>query len=60
MPPTPVHKRQPTADAIVQDQRRKVLRSEDLFADTNVIVIQHNDYSYTLRKTRHGKLILTK
>ena len=36
------------------------ISSEVLFNDVNVVTIQHGDRTYFLRKTRNGKLILTK
>ena len=36
------------------------IASEDLFGETSVLTISHNDMIYTLRITRQGKLLLTK
>lgn len=36
------------------------LQSQDLFAHTRVIVIEHQGDEYYLRLTSNGKLILTK
>jgi hemin uptake protein HemP len=38
----------------------KQLNSEVLFDDTDIVLIHHKGDTYLLRKTRHGKLILTK
>jgi hemin uptake protein HemP len=38
----------------------KRLTSAALFGETNVILIHHAGDTYTLRKTRNDKLILTK
>lgn len=38
----------------------KVLRSDDLFAGGVEVMISHGEDIYRLRKTRNGKLILTK
>ena len=43
--------------APVQDGR---LDSESLFGDAEMLLIEHNGETYILRKTRQGKLILTK
>lgn len=34
--------------------------SETLFGDAELVLIEHNGETYILRKTRQGKLILTK
>ena len=34
--------------------------SESLFDDSDIVLIEHKGEVYTLRKTRKGKLILTK
>jgi hemin uptake protein HemP len=36
------------------------IRTEELFGKASVILIEHDGQIYLLRKTRHGKLILTK
>lgn len=36
------------------------IRTEELFGKASVILIEHGEQIYVLRKTRHGKLILTK
>ncbi|BBL34365.1 hypothetical protein Nstercoris_00596 [Nitrosomonas stercoris] len=38
----------------------KLLSSEDLFGNSNEILIQHRNEQYRLRLTRNNKLILTK
>lgn len=40
--------------------RTRRLTSDLLFGAANLVRIQHNGMTYTLRKTRNGKLILTK
>lgn len=36
------------------------LLAEDLFNGSNTLLVQHEGETYTLRRTRNGKLILTK
>ena len=36
------------------------IRSEDLFADTTCVLIDHQDSTYRLQITNQGKLLLTK
>jgi hemin uptake protein HemP len=36
------------------------LSSDDLFRNTNLVFIDHDGTTYSLRKTKNGKLILTK
>lgn len=43
-----------------RDERVPPLNSEDLFGDSNTLLIAHEGTTYRLRKTRLGKLILTK
>ena len=38
----------------------RTLTSAALFGNGDIVCIQHNGMTYTLRKTRNGKLILTK
>lgn len=45
-------------DAGERGQRR--IRSDDLFAGRNEIIIVHQDADYRLRVTSKGKLILTR
>ena len=40
--------------------RTAVIDSQVLFGNLEVLQIDHQGHSYTLRKTRNGKLILTK
>ena len=39
---------------------KREVRSEDLFEGERVVLIRHAGSVYTLRRTSHGKLILTK
>lgn len=41
-------------------ERARIIRSEELFAGTELVVVEHRNESYRLRQTRLGKLILTK
>jgi len=43
-----------------QEPRRRVLASEQLFAGTDTVDIDHHGKRYTLRRTRQGKLLLTR
>jgi hemin uptake protein HemP len=36
------------------------IASADLFGDASIVLIQHEGATYTLRKTRNSKLLLTK
>ncbi len=36
------------------------ISSDRLFSGGNILLIEHNGIDYVLRKTRNGKLILTK
>ena len=36
------------------------ISSDSLFSGGNILLIEHNGIDYVLRKTRNGKLILTK
>jgi hemin uptake protein HemP len=51
-----------TADASAQVRRDAPVHisSDALFGNARELVIQHGDESYRLRKTRLGKLLLTK
>jgi hemin uptake protein HemP len=40
--------------------RIKIVDSNTLFSDVDQVFIQHRGEQYLLRRTRHGKLILTK
>jgi hemin uptake protein HemP len=40
--------------------RIKTVDSNTLFSDGDQVLIQHRGEQYLLRRTRHGKLILTK
>ncbi|HSM28548.1 MAG TPA: hemin uptake protein HemP [Thioalkalivibrio sp.] len=40
--------------------RAAVIDSRALFGKSEVLYIDHQGFTYTLRKTRNGKLILTK
>ncbi|SFP44151.1 Hemin uptake protein hemP [Nitrosomonas cryotolerans] len=44
---------------IAMDKNRSI-RSDHLFLNNDVIFIQHQGEQYRLRRTRNGKLILTK
>ncbi|UPY38787.1 hemin uptake protein HemP [Sediminicoccus sp. KRV36] len=50
----------PTPLATAPPPRRLVLEAEILFRDGPEVEIRHNDDTYRLRRTRGGKLILTK
>jgi hemin uptake protein HemP len=45
--------------SIVRDAN-KPINSDSLFAEGNEVIIQHQNEQYRLRRTRNGKLILTK
>ena len=49
-------------DALTFDLSKlsQVIDSKTLFAQGNVVLIQHQGERYLLRRTRNGKLILTK
>ena len=50
-----------TAEATNSPRKKiKIFNSQSLFGDADVIFIEHNGETYTLRKTRQEKLILTK
>jgi hemin uptake protein HemP len=60
-PVAPLPVRAPLAEAPVRrDIQRRQLSSEQLFAGSTEIEIQHGDAVYRLRRTALGKLILTK
>ncbi|MEK6735120.1 MAG: hemin uptake protein HemP [Pseudomonadota bacterium] len=44
----------------VMPHRDTPINSEALFSHGDVVFIQHQDMQYCLRRTRNGKLILTK
>ena len=54
--------REDTAEppSVPEASRRRVLDAEVLFRDGPEIEIRHNNDVYRLRRTRGGKLILTK
>ncbi|MEO9061503.1 MAG: hemin uptake protein HemP [Nitrosospira sp.] len=41
-------------------ERKKSIHSDALFSDGDEVYIQHRGEQYLLRRTRNGKLILTK
>ena len=43
-----------------QESHRWVLASEQIFAGTDTVDIDHHGKRYTLRRTRQGKLLLTR
>lgn len=45
--------------SIVRDAN-KPINSDSLFVESNEVIIQHQGEQYRLRRTRNGKLILTK
>lgn len=45
--------------SIVRDTN-KPINSDSLFVESNEVIIQHQGEQYRLRRTRNGKLILTK
>jgi hemin uptake protein HemP len=47
-------------DAAPAAPPRRVLESRELFAGGHELHIEHNGFTYTLRLTSKGKLILTK
>lgn len=55
-------------DSVVSNSQRRYLivdrtlpiRSESLFTQNNEVLITHQGEQYRLRRTRNGKLILTK
>jgi hemin uptake protein HemP len=47
------------ADSVILDKNRR-LHSEFLFSEGDEVFIQHQGEEYRLRRTRNGKLILTK
>lgn len=58
--PAPAGRPRLTQQRANAGQNIKCLRSEDLFNGSDVILIDHDGDTYMLRKTRNGKLILTK
>ncbi|MDH5480902.1 MAG: hemin uptake protein HemP [Nitrosomonas sp.] len=40
--------------------QNKCINSETLFAQGDIVYIYHQEQQYSLRRTRNGKLILTK
>jgi hemin uptake protein HemP len=48
-----------TGDSMALDKNRR-LHSEFLFSQGDEVFIQHQGEEYRLRRTRNGKLILTK
>lgn len=45
--------------SIMRDANRPI-DSNSLFVESNEVIIQHQNEQYRLRRTRNGKLILTK
>lgn len=58
-PPVQTQRPGPT-DAEIKPVTRRIMRSSDLLAGTNELLIEHNGGVYSLRQTSNGKLILTK
>ncbi|MQA64604.1 MAG: hemin uptake protein HemP [Alphaproteobacteria bacterium] len=54
--PVPVR----SAERVSKDAPRPVLLSEDLLGQGGEVAIRHGGETYRLRRTRSGKLILTK
>ena len=50
----------PSRIAAAADPARKIVRSQELFAGSSQVDIQHGEAIYRLRITALGKLILTK
>ena len=50
---------QPERKFVVLNRIRSI-ESDTLFSDGDQVFIQHRGEQYLLRRTRHGKLILTK
>jgi len=46
--------------ALSMREQNKPISSDSLFVASNEVVIQHQGEQYRLRRTRNGKLILTK
>jgi len=45
---------------LMTSNQKSPISSNTLFADGDVVLIQHQEDQYFLRRTRNGKLILTK
>jgi hemin uptake protein HemP len=54
------HSRDPSSTEREEAARAAVIDSRALFGKAEVLHIEHQGFLYTLRKTRNGKLILTK
>ncbi len=52
--------RNPEPQKKQETAKKKIYRSEDLFAGEREIVIEHGDARYRLQITKAGKLILNK
>jgi hemin uptake protein HemP len=49
-----------TVDKVVMLDRNRRIYSDSLFSHGDEVFIQHQGEQYRLRRTRNGKLILTK
>jgi len=56
-PPAAADERAPAAEP---RGATRLIRSEQLFAGANEVLVEHGDAVYRLRRTALGKLILTK
>jgi hemin uptake protein HemP len=54
------HSFDPSSTERAEGMRAAVIDSRALFGKSEVLYIDHQGFTYTLRKTRNGKLILTK
>jgi hemin uptake protein HemP len=54
------HSFTPSSTGAGEDTRAAVIDSRVLFGKAEVVHIDHRGSTYTLRRTRNGKLILTK
>tara|TARA_B100000686_G_scaffold348111_1_gene438381 strand:- start:963 stop:1238 length:276 start_codon:yes stop_codon:yes gene_type:complete len=57
---TPTLVSEPVAKGLDKDNSIRAIYSESLFLHGNEVLIQHSGAQYRLRRTRSGKLILTK
>tara|TARA_Y100001936_G_scaffold254024_1_gene323635 strand:- start:1621 stop:1896 length:276 start_codon:yes stop_codon:yes gene_type:complete len=51
---------EPVVKGLDKDNSTRSIYSESLFSHGNEVLIQHSGNQYRLRRTRSGKLILTK
>jgi hemin uptake protein HemP len=50
----------PASEPAKAGHEAKLIRSQDWFGRSSVVIIEHKGGRYQLRQTRNGKLILTK